>query len=489
MAEPLNIPSLHALLVDPTGQYFSSLQTGLGNIPFYKIQLDHETSIDIADKHIDNNQYNLVFVELTEHSDQGLAFLKRSTQHQPDQKPIIAITPQQHHDTTIAALKNGASDVIHPPYFSAKALSDVVRSAMQKYKSTFSYFARQNLYHNLFYQSPDGQFVLDTNMHLEKVNKSFCYLLGCETDALKGKPFDKLFSDQAAFKQFANSLQSNGIATQEVKWHHASGEIRYYTITCNTIAGTLKSFGGFQGKAIDITERRIEEKTKELDQKYNMTNRLSRMIAHEVRNPLTNINLALKQISGDQQDASLKNYTDIIQRSSDRINRLISAMLSASSPSAIDRKPIALPKLVKQAFDNVQDRAKLRNIKLRQEIESDLPPITLDAERMGLALTNLLINATEAISHPNGEIVLKARKVRNQRIEICVQDNGSGMSEQTMAHLYEPFFTSKKGGTGLGLAAAMNIIRAHDGQMHCDSKEGNGTTFTITLAISAIEKV
>ncbi len=206
------------------------------------------------------------------------------------------------------------------------------------------------------------------------------------------------------------------------------------------------------------------------------------MIAHEVRNPLTNIILAVGQFRQedaiDQDDTNL--YLDIIERNCTRINQLVTELLQSTRMMELHLQEYTLKDLVLSSLMQATDRLQLNGIKLEEDYTNDPVTITADLEKMNIALLNILINAIEAMMPGKGVLSIQT-SVEGKTATIRISDNGMGIPEENKARLFDPFFTSKTKGTGLGLTSTQNIIINHKGHIQVESTLGEGTTFIITL--------
>ena len=130
----------------------------------------------------------------------------------------------------------------------------------------------------------------------------------------------------------------------------------------------------------------------------------------------------------------------------------------------------------------VQDRCELRKVKCIKSLDPGLGNIPMDKATLTIAFTNLLVNAVEAIEEGIGELSVRSRRVKN-RIQVTVNDNGKGMSAEDREHIFEPFFSGRKGGMGLGLTEARNIFNAHGVLLTVESELGKGTTFVLLFPV------
>src|SRR5690606_30809494 len=207
------------------------------------------------------------------------------------------------------------------------------------------------------------------------------------------------------------------------------------------------------------------------------------VIAHEVRNPLTNILLAVSQFKQEppgSEDSPL--YTDIIERNCIRINQLITELLHSTRMIELHMQPHGVNELTEKALGLAQDRLQLHEVKVEKRLVDPDIVVPADAEKVEIALLNIIINAIEAMSPGKGELnICTARQ--NGKALIQISDNGIGIPEEMRTKLFDPFFTNKRKGSGLGLTSTQNIIINHKGNIHVDSEPGKGTTFSIMLPV------
>ena len=218
-------------------------------------------------------------------------------------------------------------------------------------------------------------------------------------------------------------------------------------------------------------------------EKFAATGRVARTIAHEIRNPLTNIILATDQIKaspkGNEETLML---LDMITRNGNRINLMISELLASTKFSQLQYSKIAVGTLLDETLELAKDRLELKHIKLQKNYSNPGCEVNVDIEKMKIALLNVIVNAIEAMEKDKGILEIKTTH-KNDKCFIDITDNGMGMNEETLQKLFDPYFTNKSGGNGLGLTNTQNIILNHKGSINVKSEEGKGSEFTIVLNV------
>lgn len=240
----------------------------------------------------------------------------------------------------------------------------------------------------------------------------------------------------------------------------------------------------------------LEERVKELKQvnieleelksveKFTSTGRIARTIAHEVRNPLTNISLAseqLKDFAKNNPESEL--LLDMISRNATRINSLVSDLLNSTRFAQLEYTAGDINELLDETLELAEDRIELNKIRVEKDYQSGIGEILMDREKMKLAFLNIIVNAIEAMPQEKGVLQIVTRKAGEKCI-IEVNDNGTGMDDDMLQKLFEPYFTGKAKGNGLGLTNTQNIILNHKGNINVRSQKGAGSSFVVMLNIS-----
>jgi PAS domain S-box-containing protein len=243
------------------------------------------------------------------------------------------------------------------------------------------------------------------------------------------------------------------------------------------------------GRLRELERRRLEQVLFDTE-KLAATGRLAASIAHEINNPLEAVQNSLYLLSRSvPEGAPERSFLDIATRETQRMSRILRQMLGFYRP-ATSMAPTDVNALVIEAETLVAKRLREHGVRIEKELQPTLPLVRASADQLKQVLLNLLLNATEAM--PTGGRLIVTTQTGGgdfdaqspDVVRIDVRDTGTGINEEAMARIFEPFFSTKmEKGTGLGLWVSHGIVQAHGGTLKVRSRSGQGTTFTITLPI------
>ncbi len=214
--------------------------------------------------------------------------------------------------------------------------------------------------------------------------------------------------------------------------------------------------------------------------------RLAASVAHEIRNPLNAISMAVQRLQrefapeSEPKRANFQRLTRVVREEVGRLNRLVENVLGLARTVRIDPRPGSPAELLERIADLLHDEAHAAGVRIQTEGEKPAPLISMDPAGMEQALLNIVRNAMQAVSG-EGCVTLSWKAEGKDRVRIQVRDTGTGMAEEEIGLIFEPFYTTKPKGVGLGLAIAHEIIAAHGGEIQVTSREGAGTTVTVLL--------
>jgi len=225
-----------------------------------------------------------------------------------------------------------------------------------------------------------------------------------------------------------------------------------------------------------------------MNDQYAELTELAGGFIHEIKNHLSTLGLNLQLLAEDFQDPQSQRERRAltrVQRLQHECQRLVEVsndFLRFARIKQLDLVPSNLDKIIDEMIDFFGPTARSANIEIKLYVPADLPPVLLDQEMFKQALLNLLLNAEQAMPE-GGDLTIQATCEDSGACTVCLSliDTGQGMPADVQAKAFEPFFSTKKGGTGLGLATTRKIVEAHDGTIALESEPGRGTKFSIRL--------
>jgi len=353
--------------------------------------------------------------------------------------------------------------------------------------------------------------VLDTNLSLAKVDASLALerreMLACTAVALLAVVF---LSGLFVWIVVHNPLRELETGTKRI----ATGDLGYQIpVQSQDEVGELaQSFNEMsnrlQSAQAEITawartlEDRVEEKTRELKQahqrmlhveKMATIGKMAAVVAHEINNPLSGILTYSKLVkrwigknaaSAPRQE-EMQGSLDLIASESKRCGELVKNLLSFSRVSPMNLAWCDLNQVIDRCVRLVQHKMDMAGIQLNLELGSDLPMAHCDPSQIEQVVLAMVINAIDAMPH-EGNLWISTRVTADSTIELVIRDDGIGIPAEHLAHIFEPFYTTKEsGGSGLGLAISQNIVERHGGHIEVNSVVGQGTTFKIVLPVDS----
>jgi len=298
--------------------------------------------------------------------------------------------------------------------------------------------------------------------------------------------------------------ERNLLQLRKQRQYGTSVSVKIITVTSLVIALLLSAYSFItyskESKAklkadeqANLYRQQLENKVNELQaanteleelrslEKFTATGRIARTIAHEIRNPLTNIILAAEQIRTvpEANEESIM-LLDMINRNANRINRMISELLTSTKFAQLQYSKIDISTLLDETLELAKDRVELKHISIKKNYSNPGCDVLADTDKMKIAFLNIIVNAIEAMEKEKGILEIQTTVINN-KCRIDIRDNGHGMNEETLQKLFDPYFTNKSGGNGLGLTNTQNIILNHKGSINVKSYLGEGSIFSITL--------
>ena len=236
------------------------------------------------------------------------------------------------------------------------------------------------------------------------------------------------------------------------------------------------------------------EREKEIENRLRHAERLAALgrlvagVAHEVRNPLATIRLRIQMCERATSNASLRESCAVALEEIERLNGMVSRLLSFSRPVHLQKESINLSRLIQQRLDTFRDKAQRVGVHFATDFIRDGRPVQVDQNRMAQVFDNVIQNAIEAMSESGGILRCSVSSEMNAAAtawQTCVEfrDAGEGIGIDALHRIFDPFFTTKPSGTGLGLSICHEFVRAHGGEIHVESVQGQGTVVHISIPL------
>ena len=222
---------------------------------------------------------------------------------------------------------------------------------------------------------------------------------------------------------------------------------------------------------------------------YTEIARLAGALAHEIKNPLSTIRLNMELLAEDLEEAPspaqqrASKRIELVHRECQRLQQLLDDFLNYAKVRHLDLQPTDLNHEVGEALDFFAPEAAEADVEIVRYFDPDVPSVLLDREAFRGALLNLMLNAKQAM--PQGGQLVARTTAANGNVALYLIDTGCGMDQRTAAQMFDAFFSTKPGGSGLGLPTTAKIIEAHHGRITVQSEVGRGTQFTIELPVPA----
>lgn len=425
-----------------------------------------------------NDSYDIAFVDYRLGAKSGVDFLKEVRDSKLD-TPIVLLTGQGNYQVDLEAMQLGAVDYLIKAELTAEKTERCLRYSIDRAATLRALKESELKYRSIFEKSKDIIFVANESGIISDINVAVTQTLGHSTADMIGSDITKYITKEVDKEYVTDAIfKRNAISDYTLAFNKLDGSKLYAAMTLSwneTVKG-----GVLQGIIHDLTNLKKAEKALLNNEKLAATSRLVRTLAHEVRNPLNNISMSADQLLRDITLEEHPLYLDIIRRNSIRINNLITDLLHAHLPSDNARKKSYLQDIVAQVLSGATDRLMLKKMFLETAIYEQPLPVIADVENLKIALLNILINAIEAMNDGEGVLKVSVDVVGGNPV-VTISDNGCGISEEHINHIFEPYYTRKKGGTGLGLSFTHSIVKSHNATMEVSSVKDKGTTFIITF--------
>lgn len=405
---------------------------------------------------LNHKDFDLLVADLRLPDMDGMEVIKRVKDERPE-TGVIVITGYANIPSAVEAMKTGVADYLPKP-FTDDEFKAAVEEALKEKREV----------------SPrDGFRPFDSEDENLIQKKDVIQVLkrASEDDDLMGQSIDTA-------SKFLKAYQLSG---------EANGSLVFKE---NEEIGRVCFFRDL--REIRRLEQPFADQTRLLQQhKMISMGRLAASVVHEINNPLAGIlnylRLMIKIIGRESLSQKhlekFKRYLTLVESEISRCSEIVSNLLAFSRKSKLEFSEVNIHELLEKCITLSQHKLDLQNIRIKTELEEKIPAVWGDFNQIQQCLINLIFNAIDAMPDGGTLIIGCTYNLNKGKLEIRVEDNGSGIPEQDLPHIFEPFYTTKTegNGLGLGLATVFDIIERHKGTIHVESEPGKGTIFTIKL--------
>jgi PAS domain S-box-containing protein len=320
-------------------------------------------------------------------------------------------------------------------------------------------------------------------------------LLGVAQNLLLHEPFERFLTEDKAWTELWGAISRGGdVDLKEITLRRGDGSSLSAALSArriNYMDESAMAIGLY-----DLTERKhaeaqIARQQEALQQSEKMAalGGLLAGVAHELNNPLS---VALGQatlLMEGAADARVASRAEKIFKAADRCSRIVKSFLALARRKEPERRPVELNSIIQASLELLGFQLRTENIEIKQELETNLPAIDGDPDQLTQVITNLILNAAQAMQDWKGPRRLKISSWHDdqQRVFVGVADSGPGVPPEIRTRIFEPFFTTKgnRGGTGVGLSLCLSIVASHGGEMQLEDAPGGGANFIMQLPMTA----
>lgn len=459
--------------------------------------IERVTSGEACLKKLQEEKFDLLLLDHSISNGKGLKWLRRFNE-KGIAVPTIFVTAKGDPQMSLQAMKEGVFDYINRSAECAKAFPFVVNRAIEGYHLMVEKVRLQkelieakNFLESIVERAGDAISVVDLEGKILYWNEGAEQIYGYRKEEVLGKKLsDFLFPTDERLREeeerfldelMARVKQGEAIPNVEVKRRTKEGKEIVTSMTISPLRDAEGKIIGASRICKDITELKKVEERLLLTERLSSLGELTAGVAHELRNPLAGIKintqiLLRKKDLPEMERKLLESSLEGIGK----IQKIVDDMLHFAKPKAAHFKEEDINEVVESSLAIFQTKLKRGNISLSFQKGKGLPKVWIDAHQIQQVLTNLMLNAIQAMEK-GGTLILRTFPDNGKGVGVEVRDTGVGISQAHLKKIFDPFFTTKSEGTGLGLSITLKILENHGATIDVESQEGMGSVFIIHL--------
>jgi len=478
MSENSSNHPIRVLIVDDEEDDFILTSAHIRDITSRNFNIEWCSTYKNAMERIKKSEHDIYFIDYRLGAKTGLDLLRESALMHCEE-PIILLTGQGNQAIDLEATRLGAVDYLIKSELNPEKLERCIRYSLERASILKASRASERKYRNIFEKTRDVIFLADKDLNIRNINEAAIELFGNDLSDFQNRSLYDLMTEEEEKESLKQTLHEKGRVDDFQVELITHDKIKKVALVSASLEMDHQGQLYVQGILHDITLlKRAEEITLQAE-KLEAKGRVIRTLAHEIRNPLNNISVSIDQLKSivSPDDIELLN---IVYRGVRRIDDLINQLMDSSRYYKMKFTVLSLQTVIEKAVEEATDRIALKKIKLDVSYPRSPAMALIDLEKIKIAFLNIFLNAIEAMEEGKGVLKI-AIESKSDFHEVTIGDNGCGMSEAVTSRLFEPYFTAKPNGVGLGLASALAIIQSHKSTIRVESKLKEGTTFTVAF--------
>ncbi len=387
--------------------------------------------------------------------------------------------------------------------FVRRAFEKIEKLSTSEIKTLVRYQASENeLLGTVIQELQAGVVVINTSARVLTCNDSAKLLIPLRQTLVEGASLKYILKDTDISSFMFESI--NKIATQETReqeFYIQRGE-KVVTLSIRSVvfqSSFLPMMAHDSGSRIlfiiaDVTEERRKEALLHRSESLASLTTVAAGVAHEIKNPLASIGIHLQLLRKAFERkkhltlADSARYLDVIDEEIERLNSIVVDFLFAVRPMDVRLRLENVNRIVEEVCTFVSYELSEYRITLTTDLEDYLPRLRVDENLIKQVLLNIIKNAMNAMEEKGGSLLIKTRSYGNS-VALIIQDNGCGMDAKTVEKIFEPYFTTKETGSGLGLTMVFKVMKEHGGEISVKSTIKKGTTFTLHLPVPSSQRL